>query len=435
VSSRTDLVAALARAHFDAVLGTPESDWLDFKSQPYSLDGSNRLSASGKWNLAKDIACFANSAGGLIVIGYKTQKLRNAIVEEAVSHNPVPKNRVDADAYSQAPADWIYPLVQGISYRWFPPERGHDSGALVIDVPPQADRDRPFFVRRTVESTTGTVDSWSASSRQGDRCVPLPIERIHADVVSGRHLGMAAQAQRFEDAAQRLEDLVRMTASALSGERDGPILAIEAVNPTAIPMNGFYDASAGARPLLAHPPALRAHGFNLSHEGNVTVDSGAFVVGWSGTAVRAEPDGSYCAVAAATANFLGWAMDQVVPRPRGLRLNPLAVVEFVYEAVRLGFELVDLGGVPPTSLQWRLVAQGLQSNQVELQPGPHRSFALAGTSQASSDDWRKDFQAVDLEHTAFVALEQFYALFGHGPDAIPYAQGQRVDPSAIVDAS
>jgi hypothetical protein len=48
----------------------PEGTWLEGKSKPYLLSEEPQ-----KWELAKDVASFANAeAGGLIVIGVRTER-------------------------------------------------------------------------------------------------------------------------------------------------------------------------------------------------------------------------------------------------------------------------------------------------------------------------------------------------------------------------
>ena len=65
VDAQTELVLALSRHDAKAVLGTPESSWVDFKDpRAYTLDTDLR-----KWELAKDVAAMANADGGLLVIG------------------------------------------------------------------------------------------------------------------------------------------------------------------------------------------------------------------------------------------------------------------------------------------------------------------------------------------------------------------------------
>ena len=75
VADEIQLLTALARGDNDALIGTQESEWLEFKSAPYGIPDPGQ-----RWQLAKDVAGFANSRGGHIVIGVKTAKHANEVV-------------------------------------------------------------------------------------------------------------------------------------------------------------------------------------------------------------------------------------------------------------------------------------------------------------------------------------------------------------------
>src|SRR6266849_9545747 len=78
IDSLGDLWAALARGDLDRLNGTAECEWLDFKLSPYAVSEEY-----GKWELAKDVAGFANAAGGVIVVGFETEKRPNEAREVA----------------------------------------------------------------------------------------------------------------------------------------------------------------------------------------------------------------------------------------------------------------------------------------------------------------------------------------------------------------
>ncbi|GAA3495887.1 hypothetical protein GCM10019016_029880 [Streptomyces prasinosporus] len=64
--SPAHLISLLTRQQPQEILGTPESEWVDFKS--VGPEGPYDLSAEkGKFELAKDVAAFANAGGGPIV--------------------------------------------------------------------------------------------------------------------------------------------------------------------------------------------------------------------------------------------------------------------------------------------------------------------------------------------------------------------------------
>jgi hypothetical protein len=72
VTSLLHLINALARREFDSILGTNESNWVDFKSAPYGLDNDR-----SRWELAKDVSAFANVGASAIVIGFETEVKRS----------------------------------------------------------------------------------------------------------------------------------------------------------------------------------------------------------------------------------------------------------------------------------------------------------------------------------------------------------------------
>src|SRR6266542_1550522 len=110
VSNKDALVDALKRGDFDAVLGTSESEWVEFKSEVYPLDAPK-----GPREYAKDVAAFANAGGGLIVIGYKTEKAETDLESRAQEHRPCPKNLVDPKKLADILANTVFPAVQGIT--------------------------------------------------------------------------------------------------------------------------------------------------------------------------------------------------------------------------------------------------------------------------------------------------------------------------------
>jgi hypothetical protein len=63
------VLGALEEKRFDSLIGLPECEWLEAKLSPYILD-----SLQQKCELAKDVTALANAAGGLIVIGFDTER-------------------------------------------------------------------------------------------------------------------------------------------------------------------------------------------------------------------------------------------------------------------------------------------------------------------------------------------------------------------------
>ncbi|MCF6377470.1 ATP-binding protein [Nocardioides KLBMP 9356] len=435
VASAGELIAALARGDLPAVLGTAEDSWVDFKSAPYAHEGG-RLSDRGKWDLAKDVACFANSAGGLIVFGFGTAKPENAMVEEASQVTPIPKALVDFDAYAKVLREWVYPHVVGVRMSWFPPEHTASRGVFVIEIPPQPPNLKPFMVRRSLDGDGRAIPAWIVHERDGDRCEPTPIERLHAQMTTGRMVESLPVSPASGGASERLDQALATMLETIDGPGVESWLGVVSATSDGSPFKEFYRASGGTRALLEAPPATRPHGFNLSHLGQVRVDEGAFVVGREDAIVRASPDGTFCALGAATPDFLGWGLNRGRAGGDPILLNPLAVVEFVFESVRLCEALGARNSVALNAFSWRLAAFGLQSANVRLERGQHQQYFSSRAAQpASSDEWLREIGGSDDGAVvAFHLLEQLYALFGYASDDIPYTREGRVEAQAILSA-
>jgi hypothetical protein len=124
---------------WDLFVGQPESNWLDAKSEPY-----RDLNKNGKYSLGKDVAAFANSPkGGIIVIGMSTKKVDE--VDTISKCNEVPLNIVSRQAYRHFVADWVYPMVKGFDVEQIEGTK-ENRGLTVLIVPRQEETSHPFLV-------------------------------------------------------------------------------------------------------------------------------------------------------------------------------------------------------------------------------------------------------------------------------------------------
>lgn len=125
------IVDALARNDSNRLIGTDEGEQVDFKRAPYLLSENHH-----KWELAKDVAAFANKRGGVIVVGVECESRINEIVETAVRIREVRKTLVDLQQHRSVIDSWIYPRPEEVDLRWYPPEADQELGLLLLEVPP-----------------------------------------------------------------------------------------------------------------------------------------------------------------------------------------------------------------------------------------------------------------------------------------------------------
>lgn len=134
----------LRSGRWDLFVGQPESDWLEAKGEPYDhLSGT--LGNNWSFELAKDVAAFANSPeGGIIAIGMTTRDDGDGDVIDG--HKEFDLRRVRGPQYRKHVARLIYPRVAGFEVlRIKGSSKGRGFAVLVI--PPQPDTSRPFLVQ------------------------------------------------------------------------------------------------------------------------------------------------------------------------------------------------------------------------------------------------------------------------------------------------
>ncbi|WP_146057804.1 RNA-binding domain-containing protein [Streptomyces sp. SM10] len=173
-----DVRRALHDRVYSELLGTPESVWLDVKSHPYQLK-----QPSGAEELVKDVAAFANAAGGgLLLVGFKTvPKHDSEIISEL---RPVPRSQVNIDQYRKLIHERITPTVRALQVEWI--DCGDESGILCIDIPAQPAGVMPFVVPGPSDwkgRPSGT--SIAVPLRTGDGTQWLPRAELQGMLVAG----------------------------------------------------------------------------------------------------------------------------------------------------------------------------------------------------------------------------------------------------------
>jgi hypothetical protein len=124
-----------------------------------------------------DVASFANSGGGLLVIGAKTE--RNSSGQDIiVGANGCRPGSLNVGSYFDSLQHYIVPPPQGISVELV---NGASGDLLLISVPPQSDTSIPFIVRGgVIDHGKYLGSSVTIPWRRGDRTWTTPAETIHA---------------------------------------------------------------------------------------------------------------------------------------------------------------------------------------------------------------------------------------------------------------
>lgn len=168
---------ALREGRPELLAGTRECAWLDAKGQPYLLDQPKSAA-----ELAKDVAALANTGGGVIVIGLRTRREGSSEVIDEV--RPVPTSMVDRDRYRKLVRERVFPFVRDFSTWWIATDE--ERGVLVIDVPAQVSRDKPFVVSGG-DGSQGAADGGSVAVplRDDDGTHWLSGQELHRLLTAG----------------------------------------------------------------------------------------------------------------------------------------------------------------------------------------------------------------------------------------------------------
>lgn len=159
-------------------MGLPESQWVDFKSTgpegPYDL----RLD-SKKFELAKDVAAFANASGGLLVCGFKATRRSGDLHESVVKVTPFNKRLINTERYRSVIAEYVRPLID-VDFHWYDHSAGTDLGYLLIEVQALPVSSRWAVVTKTLSDEERLVKGGIAVPRRhGDQTEYLSPDEVH----------------------------------------------------------------------------------------------------------------------------------------------------------------------------------------------------------------------------------------------------------------
>ncbi|MCY3657282.1 MAG: putative DNA binding domain-containing protein [Chloroflexi bacterium] len=429
VSNRPELYAALGQgpAGFDEIRGTPESDWIDFKRAPYQLDQKK-----GKLELAKDISGFANSGGGVLVVGVETERQPVTRIETASRLTPVRTDLVDCDQIRKLVRQYVYAPINRLECEVW--EMSSDGCILTIDVPDHGSDDAVLIVIEGVSSEGEPHGNmFGYFERVGDATVPVPYPLVHdlmRDGLRFRTWGPGAapvasppKAGEPEPIAGDQRDELRRARAQEDAEsvglEDEPHLLVQAWLPTGY---GIRDIHGQFRQAFLRPPQLRQHGFNMDFgQGAEVLEGGGLRKTTQGTEVLSVlPNGLTTLVVGSS--FLGWAMES---RSWGRELiNPISLVEFVYEFCRfVSTHVRDASGAPDVSVEARLRRLDIEGPR-ELAPGGlHMYYGMEGArlpGGGAPEIVAGAVSGADPDQAAFELLAGIYEKYGLPESAIPF---------------
>ena len=421
ISSVTDLFEALGRDP-EELIGLLESEWLEFKKEPYFLDDANH-----KFEVAKDVSAMANAGEGVIVIGVDTALGASSRREVATALRPVAKGVIDAKRLQETIHSWVWPRLD-VEIRSHP-VRENPGELWTLRIARQRERDLPFMVAREY-LTPGKISrlAFAIYERHSSENVPYSPQQVHQWV---RH-GFSAEAEPAvavpdsslgEQAAAILADDVKSLATP-----EGWLwYYVQAHALRAIQLPAFYQGGPGTVfDAMSRIQSLRGgHGFSLPDgRPERTTWDGLRVVWDEDTSVSISRSGVVTAIIAQ--RYLTWG---VAARQAEVWLNPLALVEFTLEFWRFFASRVVERETSVSTLAWRAGMRNLGGPYQAALPGGElrKPIGIGGAERALINDFDLPWtttRPVDPEVLAFHCLVEIYAKFGLGETQIPYSDSE-----------
>jgi hypothetical protein len=162
----------------EAILGQPETSWIDAKTVPHRTDTD-----TAKFELAKDVAAFANTGeDAVIVYGIETEKG----VEGDVLQTPHPFELSDFDipAIQSVLNDRLTPVLTDVEVKAVETRAGYGYGWIFI--PAQPTWIRPVLVRGALIGDRVGGSFFSLPTRAGEHTVHWDPSTVHSLIQAGR---------------------------------------------------------------------------------------------------------------------------------------------------------------------------------------------------------------------------------------------------------
>jgi len=446
--TREQALAILDGGDFEPFVGEREDLELEFKGEPYQVERE-----AERFELAKDVCALANGAGGVIVIGVRTERREESPLDEATRIRAFRRELVDTARYEALIAERVYPALQGLRVEFKPNSVDGERGLVVVDVPPQAEADKLFLILKPVsdgESTpgwlvgiavrsVGRVDVRRASDIHGlinrgftisERVDDLSDEvGLLRERLDGGEVAAAPEtpADRLLELLEERIDELEQTLAANNASGAYLYLVAAPRQPTRV---RTLTRQEGVRQLLELPPYTRYEGWNL-----VTLDHARLVGGRRLSVANGMrkhidlyDDGTFL-MFGTLEDFLAWHRRELPDK-----LNSLALIELIYN-----FLLVSdgvLADLEPLPDELRL-AIGLRHAQPSVERQIYLSYGRVDrmdyeldyvTRQAPEDSVHRTIDVAvtnadphfDLGAAGYQLVAQLYNWFGFTDDAVPY---------------
>lgn len=444
-----ELEKIISSGEFNSLIGKIENDFFECKSQIYDLK-----SEYSKRELAKDVSSFANLNGGYILIGPKTEDSETHFGEEVKEISFIYKNSVDIEQYNGVINDWIYPKVDGVQIKWIAAKES-DKGILIIKIPPQRENQKPFLIKKIIEEKKSVEIIFGYSKRKQDKSESLKIEDIHKTLRDGllydknienrfnnleSLIQSSLEKRREEEQKNKDKDVINKRVNQilqLYGNNKRMFILVAYPKEKLGKLKSLFTNEEGSIKRKLEDPPLNAGKIRYAGWSLETLDQGRIIEAQFVRVRNGErktidlyEDGTLIFAGTADEDFLAWASRD------GLRINPIALIELVYNFISFYREVINDLTIKPSiiSVEFRFLNMHLEGKKTYLTKGPIDTLFWGEKHEAPQDNYSLetpiDFNVQDflragkIAETAYKVVEKIYLWFEISLDKgnIPYTK-------------
>jgi hypothetical protein len=459
-----EVLAILGEGNFNQIIGSIESEMLDFKREPYQLNSTKQ-----KLELAKDVSAFANNVGGVILMGVNTCK------EEGRSHELANRIRlfdetlIDVKQYEDIINAYIYPRLN-VEIKWIPSAADGNKGLAYVRIPEAESQRKPFLITKVLGEDERELGSYIGFfQRKGDNIPSLTAEAMQHALKEGLRfddhlteikegIGKLLSERKKEDlvktagkvltrvkkptpadistkkVAHRINDAIK--AVGLADDIAYVLVAFPTVN---IQIEGLFESrNTDVVKLIDEPRQLRYAGFDISTQERSRIINGELrrAVLKPYKLLEVWRDGMIVFVTDGGEGFLCWGNYDTT---KLLRINTIALIESTY----LFHDFVQKVYSTSKASKCRLTTQLLLRNLPcpehyalsTMHPASVRWYANVDLSWASSSEIQAqrnfDWDKTIAERATYDLVSETYVKFGVEHEFIPYVT--EVNKEKVID--
>lgn len=328
----------LKSGDFDRLKGLVEDEYLDFKSEFYHLSDEKN-----KFEFAKDVSSFANSMGGILVLGVETEKVAEHPNEVATKIKLIKRSSFNKDKYLQLISSWIYPDLH-VEVDFLPSLQDNDKGLIYIYIDAKVTTLKPFLVKKALfdNSLKSNGTAYAFFQRKGSMNQPYSVEEMQRffkdgmrfdDHLSDIHFILSQNLAGPSEKSLSINDDMksRFNCSIVSCNFKG--VSTYSLGFLPVPFSDmtsmFQGKSSEVYKLIQSPPKLRDHGFDLDTGSNYSpkIVDGNILRSCASQykSLDVWRDGGIV-FSAENQEFLCWASES----KKYTRVNSVALVESIY---------------------------------------------------------------------------------------------------------